>query len=227
MRRHLPAMRIRILLRAHRRQQLFKRSHTKLKTKCAVSIVWIKPIVTRFENHAGGNQHSFMTGSADLKENFILSLELNLLIVKATRQVHHAVHVQQLRARQTVMLSHFRDVHTGPVFQRLVSFDQFQNFRVSLHTRSITAFDILRPWKDVRAQWQLQLHAGKSALLYYAHLFARKLAPTCRRHFLHHLTLRYSDSELRLTLDGDRPFRTLSPDQTEYCCLPDRSPASV
>jgi hypothetical protein len=50
--------------------------------------------------HAGGGEHGFMSGAADLEENQALILELNFLVVDAARQQHRAIRAQQIVAGQ-------------------------------------------------------------------------------------------------------------------------------
>ena len=100
-RRHLPSARTRVVFRAHRAQQHFERRHAKLQAQRAIAVIGIKPVVTRAQVHAGGRQHGFVAGAANLEEDQALVLELNLLVVEPARQQHGAVRPQQVVARET------------------------------------------------------------------------------------------------------------------------------
>ena len=75
-------------------EQLLQRRHPKLQTQRAIAIVRIKPIVARLQDYACSNQHGFMSRAADLKEDPVLALELNLFVVEPSRQVHRAIDLE-------------------------------------------------------------------------------------------------------------------------------------
>ena len=105
-RRHLPSMRIWIGFSAHAFQKHFKRRHAKLQTQRAIAIVGIEPVVTRFQAEARGRQNRFMTGAADLKEDPVLPLHLDLFVVHPPRHVHRAEDLQHFfRADLSLLLS--------------------------------------------------------------------------------------------------------------------------
>ena len=79
-------------------KQLFERRHAELETKRAIAIVGIKPIVAGLQNHAGGDQHCFMSGAANLKEDLVLVFELDLFVVEPAREIHGAIHLEHLFA---------------------------------------------------------------------------------------------------------------------------------
>src|SRR5436190_11831485 len=101
MRGHLPAMRVWIGSSANRGLQLFERRHAELETERAIAVVGIKPIIARLQSHAGRNQNCFVSGAADLKENLVLVLELDLLVVKPARKIHRAIHLHHFFTGET------------------------------------------------------------------------------------------------------------------------------
>ncbi len=106
---HLATVRVGICFGADSGEQLFERRHSQLQTECAIAIVRIEPVVTRFQDDACGNKHRLMTRTADLEEDPVLSLHLDLFVVDTTRQIHRAIHVdQQLAVRQIAGLRRFR-----------------------------------------------------------------------------------------------------------------------
>jgi len=46
-----------------------------------------------------------MAGAADLKENLVLILELDLLVVEPSREIHRAIHREQLLARKAWLIA--------------------------------------------------------------------------------------------------------------------------
>ena len=84
------------------REQHLERRHAEREAQRAIAIVRIEPVVARAQVHAGGGQHRFVAGAADLEEDQALVLELDLLVVEAARQQHRAVGPQQIVARQAV-----------------------------------------------------------------------------------------------------------------------------
>src|SRR5207253_776830 len=71
----------------------------------AIAIVWIEPVVAGLQTHGGGDQNRFMTSAADLKEDAILTLHLNLFVVELPRQVHRAKDLQHQFAAKFGMLN--------------------------------------------------------------------------------------------------------------------------
>src|SRR6476646_8848031 len=101
MRGHLAAVGVWILSCANGGKQLFKRRHAELEAERAIAVIGIKPIIARLQSHAGRDQDCFMAGAADLKENLVLVLELDFLVVEPAREIHGAIHFEHLFARET------------------------------------------------------------------------------------------------------------------------------
>ena len=97
-RRHLPAAGRRVVLRADGGEQHLERRDAELQAERAVAVVRKEPVVGRLERQAGGHQHRFVAGAADLEEDLALTLELNFLVVKLARQQHAAIGGEQLLA---------------------------------------------------------------------------------------------------------------------------------
>src|SRR6185369_10599282 len=96
--------------------------------------VWIKPIVGGLEHNSRRHEDSFVTRAADLKEDSILPLELNLFVVETSRQIHRAIHLdQQLVIRQLFMGS----------CRRLALAHELQNFSISSHYFPMISFAIV------------------------------------------------------------------------------------
>ncbi len=111
-RRHLASAGVWVGLRANRAEQHFKRRHAKLQTQGAVAVVSVKPIIARTERKPRRRQDGFMSGAADLKKNFILSLELNFLVVNAPGEIHRAIYPDELlRLESVIFLQQWLSVH--------------------------------------------------------------------------------------------------------------------
>ena len=63
-----------------------------------------KPIVGRLQHQARGRKHRFMARAADLEEQSVLPLELNLAIVQTPREKHRAINADQRFALEAVVL---------------------------------------------------------------------------------------------------------------------------
>ena len=100
MARHLPTAGVRIDRGAHGAIEHFGGRYAKLQAEGPVAIIQVEPVVRRTQHQAGRRQHRFMAGTRDLKEDLVLALELNLLVVQAARRVHHAVGVHHLLTRE-------------------------------------------------------------------------------------------------------------------------------
>src|SRR5205085_8169365 len=103
-RRHLPTVRVRVSRSAYSREKLFERSHSQLQTQGSVAVVWIKPIVTSLQSHPSRYKHGLVPRAADLKEDFVLILQLNLFVINAPREIHSAVHLNHLLTIQTPVI---------------------------------------------------------------------------------------------------------------------------
>ncbi len=113
MRRHLTPAGVGIVSGAHGFQQLLVRRHAHGEAERAIAIVGIEPVVARAQHQAGSHQQRFMSGAGDLEENLLLPLEQDLAIVELTRQVHQAVNVDQLLAREPFIFFRLRDRSFG------------------------------------------------------------------------------------------------------------------
>ena len=87
-RRHLPAAGARVVLRADAPQEHLEGVMPELQAERAVAVVGEEPVVARLEDHAGRGEHRLVAGAADLEEDLVLPLELDLLVVDPPRQVH-------------------------------------------------------------------------------------------------------------------------------------------
>ena len=63
-------------------EQHLERRDAELQAQRAIAIVGMEPVVAGLEREAGGDQHRFVTGAADLEEGAALVLELDLLVVE-------------------------------------------------------------------------------------------------------------------------------------------------
>ena len=99
-RRHLPAARGGVVLRADALQQHLVGRDAQREAEGAVAIVGEGPVLAAPQLAAGGDQDRLVPGARDLEEDLALVLELNLLVVEAPRQEHQPVGGEQLVARQ-------------------------------------------------------------------------------------------------------------------------------
>jgi len=90
-RRHLPAVRRRIVFRADRLQQHVVRGDAQRQAQGAVAIVGAEPVMPRPHHHARSDENRFVAGAADLEKDLALVLELNLLVVESSRQEHQPI----------------------------------------------------------------------------------------------------------------------------------------
>ena len=66
-----------------------------METKCPVTVVGIKPVVTRPEVEGYRYANAFVPHAVDLKEGAVLTLELDLFLIHAPRRVHGSVGAQK------------------------------------------------------------------------------------------------------------------------------------
>ncbi len=92
---HLAAARGGVVLGPHGAQQHLLGRHAQLQHQRPVAVVAVEPVVGRLQGHAGRHQHGLVPGAADLEVDAVLALELDLLVVDATGEVHGAVDAQQ------------------------------------------------------------------------------------------------------------------------------------
>ena len=81
-RRHLPATGIRIVGRSDCGEQLFRGGHAEAEAEGAIAIVEVEPVVTGAEEFRRGRGDGFVTGTGNLEEDLLLTLELDLLVVQ-------------------------------------------------------------------------------------------------------------------------------------------------
>ena len=91
MRRHLAAAGCRIGFRAHPLQKHFVGSDAEHEHQGAIAIVREEPIVGGLQNQTRGREDGFVACAADLKEQSVLALELDLAIVETAREKHRAI----------------------------------------------------------------------------------------------------------------------------------------
>ena len=101
-RRHLPAARRGVVLRADRRQQHLVGRHADRQAERAIAIVGIEPVVCRLELHAGGDEDRLVAGAADLEEDQALVLELDFLVVDPPGEDHRPIGSEEILAGEPV-----------------------------------------------------------------------------------------------------------------------------
>ena len=100
MRRHHPAAGSGIALRSNSGKEHLVRRDAQHQRQRAVAVVREEPVVPRPERHARGYENRFVPGTADLKKDFALVLELDFLVVEASRQQHPAICGEEMVARK-------------------------------------------------------------------------------------------------------------------------------
>ena len=101
-RRHLPPAGVRVDRRADGRVEHLRRGHPEREAEGPVAVVGVEPVVARLEDVAGRREHRLVARTRDLEEDLVLPLELDLLVVDATRQEHGAVGGDELLLREPV-----------------------------------------------------------------------------------------------------------------------------
>src|SRR5437764_15139562 len=99
MRRHLPAAGRWIAGSANGTEQVIFGSHAQHEAQRAVTIIRIKPVVTRPENKARGGLDGLVSSAADLEKDAVLTFEKYLAIVEPPRHVHDAIGTDEVVAR--------------------------------------------------------------------------------------------------------------------------------
>jgi len=94
-RRHLASGRGRIVLGAHRAQQHVVGGDAEMQHQGPVAVVGVEPVVSRAQGQPRGDQDGLVPRAADLEEDLVLPLELDLLVVHPPGQVHRPVDGQQ------------------------------------------------------------------------------------------------------------------------------------
>jgi len=114
MRRHLPSARTGIVSRAHRLQQHVVGGRPQGQTESPVAIVGEKPVVADLQGKSRSHAHSFMPGTGNLEEYFLLPLQQNLAVIDPPRGIHVTIGFDQLIAGETfVGLAGFLDLALG------------------------------------------------------------------------------------------------------------------
>ena len=81
-RRHLASTGVGIVLGADGAEQHLERRHAQGEAQGAIAIVGMEPVVAGLQHHAGGGEHGFVPGAADLEEDQALVFELNLFVIQ-------------------------------------------------------------------------------------------------------------------------------------------------
>ena len=105
---HLPAAGARVVLRPDRAQHHLVGRHAELEHQGPVAVVGVEPVVAGLEDQARRDEHRLVAGAADLEEDPVLALELDLLVVEPPRQEHGAVHREEGLAVQAQPAVHRR-----------------------------------------------------------------------------------------------------------------------
>src|SRR5882762_9436836 len=95
MRRHLTAAGAGIVLRSHRGKKHFQGGYTEHEAKRAVAVIRINPVDSRAQEQPHRGTNRFVPGAGDLEVDFVLAFELNLAVVKPSREEHRAVNANQ------------------------------------------------------------------------------------------------------------------------------------
>src|SRR5207248_9961000 len=88
-----------------RGEERLGRGQAGLEAERAVAVVGVEPVVARAQGQPRGDEHGLVARARNLEEDFVLPLELNLLVVNAPRQVHRAVDADKLVAAQASVLA--------------------------------------------------------------------------------------------------------------------------
>src|SRR5271156_5274370 len=91
MRRHLASAARRVGSGPYSLQQQVFHGSSEREAESAVAIVGEEPVVARLQHHAGRDDQGFMAGAGDLKKDLLLTLEHDLAIVCAAREIHQPV----------------------------------------------------------------------------------------------------------------------------------------
>ena len=115
-RRHLAAAGAGIILCADSLKEHLDRLHAEHQAESAVAIIGIDPIDagTKKKPHGGGD--GLVARAGDLKENFVLALELDFAVVQTARKVHGAVNADE---RVVVEVVQLRGIKLGKFDARL------------------------------------------------------------------------------------------------------------
>src|SRR6185437_5554470 len=82
--------------RTHSGQELLGGRHPQAKAQGPVAVVKVEPVVGRPEHAGCSDQHGFVAGARDLKEDPVLALKLNLPVVDASGEQHKTVELDEV-----------------------------------------------------------------------------------------------------------------------------------
>ena len=97
---HLTAAAGGVVSRADGLQQLLLGGVAESEAESAVAVVGEEPVVAGLHGEGGGDEERLMAGTGDLEEDLLLALEHDFAVVGAAREVHEAVNLDELLARQ-------------------------------------------------------------------------------------------------------------------------------
>src|SRR5438094_8909172 len=98
---HLPPARVRVARCTHCGEQHLQWRFAEMQTERAVAIIEKEPIVAGSHDQPGRDENGFVSGARDLKEDLVLALELNLLVVDAPREQHRPICANELLRCET------------------------------------------------------------------------------------------------------------------------------
>src|SRR5262249_23513248 len=86
------------------------------KTKRAISIIWIKPIIARLHRQGRSDQHRFVAGTGYLKKDLVLGLQLKFLVVDSPRGVNQPINLEHgLAVKPTILFNLRLHCHAIPL----------------------------------------------------------------------------------------------------------------
>src|SRR6202521_2089480 len=95
MRRHLTAAGAGIVLRSHRRKKHFQGGYAEHEAERAVAVIRINPVDSWAQEQPHRRTNRFVPGAGDLEVDFVLAFQLDLAVVKPSREKHRAVNTNQ------------------------------------------------------------------------------------------------------------------------------------
>src|SRR6266404_1722018 len=103
MTRHLSSAGGRISRCADGLVQHFCGCDAELEEKRAIAVVRVEPVVGGLQYHSRGGEYSLVAGAGNLKEDLVLSLELDLFVIELAGQKHCAISANELiRPERTI-----------------------------------------------------------------------------------------------------------------------------
>ena len=135
-RRHLPPAARHILRRAHRLHHLLFHGISQRQAKCAISVVWKEPVISRPQRHPRRHQQRLMPRARDLEKYLLLPLQHNLAIVRPPRKIHQPVELHQLFPRHPTPRTRLGDSRNR---RRAARAHRAQHRRLNLSSPALTA----------------------------------------------------------------------------------------